>query len=85
MEKCFLEATQQLSFKYFMNFCLIPKLLSKVLEKQTILSKGNLSVIGLRLLIPFMPGFLLDRVIMTCYTYANISNTQNSRRKIFDL
>ena len=37
-EKCFSESTQQLLFKYFVNFRLIPKLFWKVWEQQTILS-----------------------------------------------
>ena len=46
-EKCWSAAKQQLPFKYFVNFHFIPKLLSKVWEKQTIPSRGTPSVNGL--------------------------------------
>ena len=46
-EKYWSEDKQQLSFKYFVKFRFIHKLLSKVGDKQTIPSREHLSVNGL--------------------------------------
>ena len=40
-EKCLSDANQQLSFKYFVNFRFIPKLFSKIGEKQATISGGT--------------------------------------------
>ena len=48
-EKCITEATQQLSYKYLRNFTLFASYYQMYERiKQTILSKGTLSVNGLR-------------------------------------